>query len=171
MPNKDYVLMMARYNLWQNENLLTAADGLSSSERQQNRGAFFGSIEKTLSHLFWGDRIWMHRFAGTPAPEGGIPASAENIADWQQFRQERKTFDERIIQWAHELDTNWFDGDLSWFSGAIGRQITKPKSMLAIQFFNHQTHHRGQIHAMLTAAGAKPSDTDVPFMPEEYLNL
>jgi uncharacterized damage-inducible protein DinB len=113
----------------------------------------------------------MHRFAGTPAPEGGIPESSENIKDWLKFREERKAFDERILQWAHEVDASWFDGDLSWFSGAIGRQVIKPKSMLAIQFFNHQTHHRGQIHAMLTAAGTKPSDTDVPFMPEEYLNL
>ena len=115
--------------------------------------------------------IWMSRFAGTSAPEGGIPESTDIIKSWEQFRIERKAFDERILQWAHEVAPDWFDGDLCWFSGAIGRDVTKPKKTLVIQLFNHQTHHRGQVHAMLTSAGAKPDDTDVPFMPERFLNM
>ena len=62
MPNKEYTLIMARYNLWQNDNLLSCADGLSSSEREKDRGAFFGSIQKTVSHLFWGDLIKLPNF-------------------------------------------------------------------------------------------------------------
>ena len=171
MPNKEYALTMARYNLWQNESLLVAADGLSHSERKKDRGAFFGSIEKTLSHLFWGDMLWLSRFAGTPAPKSGITDSTNFIKGWELFNADRKAFDQRILQWAHEVTPDWFEGELTWFSGAIDREITKPKKMLVIQFFNHQTHHRGQIHAMLTAAGAKPDDTDVPFMPERFLDM
>lgn len=171
MPNKEYTLTMARYNLWQNESLLTAADNLSASEREKNRGAFFGSIQKTVSHILWGDMLWMSRFAGTPAPEGGIPESTNITKSWEHFCIERKTFDERILKWAHDVAPDWFEGDLSWFSGALGREITKPKKMLVIQLFNHQTHHRGQVHTMLTSAGAKPDDTDVPFMPEHFLNM
>ena len=66
MPNKEYVLAMARYNLWQNESILAAADALSPVERERERGAFFGSIQKTLSHLFWADMVWLSRFTGTP---------------------------------------------------------------------------------------------------------
>lgn len=171
MPNKEYTLTMARYNLWQNENLLSAADGLSEVERDKDRGAFFGSIQKTLSHLFWGDMLWMSRFAGTVAPRGGITETTEMISSWHSYRADRKTFDEQIMRWAHEVTPDWFEGELTWFSGAIGCEITKPKSTLVIQFFNHQTHHRGQVHAMLTSAGARPGDTDVPFMPEQYLDL
>lgn len=171
MPNKEYALTMARYNLWQNESLLVAANGLSRPEREKDRGAFFGSIEKTLSHLFWGDMLWLSRFAGTPAPEAGIADSAATIQNWEAFNTDRKAFDQRILQWAHEVDPNWFEGELTWFSGAVGREVTKPKKMLVIQFFNHQTHHRGQIHAMLTAAGAKPDDTDVPFMPDRFSDM
>ena len=76
-----------------------------------------------------------------------------------------------ILEWAKNVPADWFVGNLSWFSGAVNREVTKPKAVLVIQFFNHQTHHRGQIHAMLTAAGAKPDDTDVPFMPERYQEL
>lgn len=171
MPNREYALAMARYNLWQNENLLAAAEDLSPAERRKDRGAFFGSIEQTFSHLFWGDRIWMSRFAGTPAPEGGIPESTNLISSWSRFCEERKGFDAIILQWAHDVTPDWFKGDLTWFSGAVGREVTRPKKTLVIQLFNHQTHHRGQIHAMLTSAGAKPGDTDVPFMPERFLDM
>lgn len=171
MPNQEYALTMARYNLWQNENLLSAADGLSGSEREKDRGAFFGSIQKTLSHLFWGDMLWMSRFVGTPAPQGGIAETTDLITNWASYRVDRKAFDQRILQWAQEVTPDWFAGEVTWFSVALNREFTKPKSLLAIQFFNHQTHHRGQVHAMLTAAGVRPGDTDVPFMPEEFLDL
>jgi uncharacterized damage-inducible protein DinB len=65
----------------------------------------------------------------------------------------------------------WFDGDLTWFSGAMGKQMSKSKMLLVPHFFNHQTHHRGQIHAMLTAAGVKPGATDLAFMPDQYFEL
>ncbi|WP_209427317.1 DinB family protein [Pararhodobacter sp. SW119] len=171
MPDKDYTLRMARYNLWQNENLLAAADGLPAAERQKDRGAFFGSIQKTLSHVLWGDMLWMSRFAGTPAPAAGGAQSTELARAWDEFMAERKGFDQRILAWAHDVPPDWFDGDLSWYSGMLGRELTGPRKMLVVHFFNHQTHHRGQVHAMLTAAGARPDDTDLLFMPERYLDL
>ncbi|WP_419913729.1 DinB family protein [Hoeflea sp.] len=171
MPNKEYVTTMARYNMWQNQSLLAAADSLSAAEREKDRGAFFDSIHKTLSHIFWGDMIWMHRFAGTPAPDGGITDSTGFIRSWAQYLNDREAFDKTILEWAHDVDPDWFEGDLTWYSGAIGRELTKPKKILIMQLFNHQTHHRGQVHAMLTAAGAKPEDTDIPFMPDRFGNL
>jgi len=171
MPNTEYALTMAKYNLWQNQNLLMAANDLSPNDRAKDRGSFFGSIQKTFSHILWGDQIWMSRFADTPPPKSGITESTDLIQDWQQFCDERKAFDMQILQWAHQVTPDWFDGDLSWFSGAINRNVTKPKKILIIQLFNHQTHHRGQIHAMLTSAGSRPGDTDVPFMPENFLDM
>jgi uncharacterized damage-inducible protein DinB len=171
MPNKDYALTMARYNLWQNESILAAAGALSPAEREKERGAFFGSIQKTLSHIFWADMAWLSRFTGAAAPAGGIPESVNLIKDWDHFLAERTAFDRQILQWAHDAAPDWFEGDLVWYSGALGRTLTKPKKIVVIQMFNHQTHHRGQVHAMLTAAGAKPGATDVPFMPEGYLSL
>ena len=75
MIDRAYVQRMARYNRWQNENLYGVADRLSAEERRRERGAFFGSIHKTLSHLLWGDRIWMSRFTDVPKPQAGIPES------------------------------------------------------------------------------------------------
>ena len=58
-------------------------------------------------------------------------------------------------------------GELHWYSHAMGREMAKPYGLCVMHLFNHQTHHRGQVHAMLTAAGARPDDTDLPFMPED----
>lgn len=169
MPNKDYAIAMARYNMWQNESLTGAASGLDDAARQLDRGAFFGSIERTFAHLLWGDQMWLHRFAGTGLPAAtSIPGSVEMGMGWDAFCDARAAFDARILEWAHDVGADWFDGDLTWFSEGLGRDVTKPKQVLVLQLFNHQTHHRGQIHAMLTAAGAKPGDTDIPFMPDRF---
>ena len=171
MPSQEYALTMARYNLWQNESLTNAANDLSEAERQADRGAFFGTIEKTFSHIFWGDSIWLSRFEGVNFPSGGIDESVSLIRDWDTFRLERASLDHRILEWAHKTPPEWFEGNLSWHSRAIGRNVITPKKTVVVHLFNHQTHHRGQIHAMLTAAGARPEATDVPFMPERFLQM
>ena len=166
MIDLAYVQRMARYNRWQNENLYGVADRLSDAERRRERGAFFGSIHQTLSHLLWGDRIWMSRFAGLPAPPGGIPQSVSLFPDWEVLRRERDATDASIIGWADGLEPRALGGDLTWHSNAVNRDITKPTWVLVTHFFNHQTHHRGQVHCMLTQVGGKPHDTDLQYMPE-----
>jgi uncharacterized damage-inducible protein DinB len=166
MIDPAYVQRMARYNRWQNENLYGVADRLSEDERRRERAAFFGSIQKTLSHLLWGDRIWMSRFTDVPRPPGAIPDSVSLYPEWERLRRDRQAFDAVIVDWADGLDQAWLDGDLTWYSGGAKRELTKPKWLLVTHMFNHQTHHRGQVHCMLTQAGGKPHDTDLPLTPE-----
>lgn len=162
MITPEYIRTMAAYNEWQNESVYAAADGLSDTERRRDRKAFFGSIHNTLSHLLWGDQIWMSRFAGTPAPKSGsIAESVDHVADWADLTRERRSFDGVIREWAERVDRDWLAGSMTWFSAAAGREITAPRRLLVAHMFNHQTHHRGQVHAMLTAAGATPDDTDL----------
>ncbi|OYU48618.1 MAG: damage-inducible protein DinB [Rhizobiales bacterium PAR1] len=161
MISLQFVRTMARYNRWQNRSLYTAADMLSPEERRKDRGAFFASIEGTLNHLLWGDGVWMHRFAGTPKPVGGIADSTKRLPEWDMLKRERVAVDEAIVIWSDGLSEEWLAGDMSWYSGAAGREVSKPNWFLVSHLFNHQTHHRGQVHAMLTAAGAKPDDTDL----------
>jgi uncharacterized damage-inducible protein DinB len=168
MPMIDpaYVRRMARYNRWQNQNLYGVADALPDDERRRERGAFFGSVHKTLSHLLWADRIWMSRFTDATRPEGGIPGSASLYPDWDGLKRERGTFDQTIVAWADKLDDSWLADDLTYYSGGAKRDITRPKWLLVTHMFNHQTHHRGQVHCMLTQAGGRPHDTDLPLTPE-----
>jgi len=163
MITLDHVRTMADYNRWQNGNIYCAADELTDAQRREPRGAFFGSIHGTLNHLLWGDQIWMSRFADTPKPKGGIPQSVALFEGWDDLKRERQAFDSVIIDWAATLAPGWLEGDLTWFSGAAGREVTKPKWLLVTHLFNHQTHHRGQVHCMLTQCGVKPGATDLPF--------
>jgi uncharacterized damage-inducible protein DinB len=164
MITLGYVRAMAEYNRWQNENLYGAAEGLSDGARKEPRGAFFGSIHGTLNHLLWGDQMWLSRFAGTPRPKVlSIPESVGMLDSWHDLKRERTTFDRMILDWAERLDPAWFAGELTYFSGGAGRELTRPKWLLVTHMFNHQTHHRGQVHCMLTQAGVRPGTTDLPF--------
>ncbi len=166
MIDAAYVQRLARYNRWQNENLYGVADRLSDQERRRDRGAFFGSIQGTLSHLLWGDGTWMSRFSDVPKPGVGIPHSAALYENWDELKRERSVMDARILAWADTVDPSWLGSDYSWFSNAAQREISKPVWQVVVHFFNHQTHHRGQVHAMLTQAGGKPADTDLFLLPE-----
>ena len=166
MIDPAYVKRMARYNRWQNQNLFGVADRLSDEERRRERGAFFGSIHNTLSHLMWADQIWMSRLADVPAPKGGIPESVSLYPEWELLRNDRTALDQRIISWADGLHEAALAGDLTWHSAVAKREVSKPKWLLVTHMFNHQTHHRGQVHCMLTQAGGQPHDTDLSFMPE-----
>ena len=166
MIDHAYVQRMARYNRWQNENLYGVADRLTDEERRRERGAFFGSIHGTLSHLVWADRIWMSRFGIGEKPEVGIPESAALYPEWEPLKRTRAELDAIMIGWADGMDDGWLAGDLTYYALGVKRQFTKPKWLLLTHIFNHQTHHRGQVHCMLTQAGGKPHDTDLPLLAE-----
>jgi uncharacterized damage-inducible protein DinB len=162
-----HVRLMARYNAWQNTSVYGAAASLGDAERRRDRGAFFGSIHGTLSHLMWGDGIWMHRFDGLPRPAGGIADSAACYPDWEPMAARRSALDGEIIAWAERLRQEWLDASTTWITSSRNAEMTRSNWVLATHFFNHQAHHRGQVHAMLTAAGVKPGVTDLVFMEME----
>jgi len=167
MITPAYLERMARYNSWQNGSIFGAADTLDDAARRADRGAFFASIHRTLSHLLWGDTAWMDRFEGGDGPGVPIAESGDWVADWGVLKSRRRAMDARIRDWARTATAADIEGDFTWSSGTTGRDMTLPKAVCLIQLFNHQTHHRGQVHAMLTAAGARPDVTDLPFMPED----
>lgn len=160
MVTPEWVRTMARYNGVMNADLYGAAGRLADEERRRDRGAFWGSIEGTLAHLLWGDRMWMHRFAGWEKP--GVPLKdSAALTSFAELREARADADARLQAWADALDPAWLAEDESWFSGAAQREIRRPRGLLVAHLFNHQTHHRGQVHAMLTASGAAPGVTDL----------
>ena len=161
MITPAYVRTMAAYNTEMNRRLYGAAARLSEAERGAQHGAFWGSIHGTLTHILWGDRQWMSRFDDWEKPATPIKQSAQMIEDFSELAAARQQADADIARWAHKVDDTWLDQDLVWFSGAANREIRAPKRLLITHFFNHQTHHRGQAHAMLTAAGQQTGDTDL----------
>ena len=156
MVETRYVVTMAAYNRWQNENLYGAAGTLSDADRKADRGAFFGSIHATLNHLLWADEVWMGRLADRPHPAIPMARSHARYEDWDALRAARVDLDADIVAWASTLEP-------AWLARSPARKAGVPRThgFLVMHVFNHQTHHRGQVHAMLTAAGARPGDTDL----------
>ena len=151
---------MAAYNAEMNRRLFAAAARLPPEERARDRGAFWKSIEGTLTHILWGDTTWMSRFDGWVPLDVPIKESG-GWADFADLTVRRREADARIVAWADRTTEAWLAEDLVWFSGAAQREVRMAKGLLVTHFFNHQTHHRGQAHAMITAAGEKTGDTDL----------
>ena len=166
MISRDWAVTMARYNAWQNANLYGAADTLTDEARREDRGAFFRSIHGTLSHILWADHVWLSRFTGREKPEVPQAASGGYVLIWEELIEERDRTDAELARWAASLTEADLAGDYRWFSGGEGRGMAKPMALIVAHVFNHQTHHRGQAHAMLTAAGAAPGATDLFVLPD-----
>jgi len=166
MISPEYCRMMARYNAWQNRQLAKLLDGVPLDALKADHGAFFGSILGTLNHILWADAMWMSRFEpAIPKPEGGIgdsPGMCPTLGAWSA---ERFAMDGRIADWAGRLSAIRLAGDLHWHSAAAGRDQSKPVALCVVHMFNHQAHHRGQVHAMMTRQGWEAPVTDLFLMP------
>ncbi|MBI3516927.1 MAG: DinB family protein [Proteobacteria bacterium] len=161
MITPSYVRTMAAYNAEMNRRLYDAAARLTDAQRRENHGAFWSSIHGTLVHILWGDAQWMSRFSDWPRPDTPIKQSAGMIDDFAELSARRTKADTDIVAWAAGVDEPWLAEDMVWFSGSLQKEIRKPRGYLVTHFFNHQTHHRGQVHALLTAAGQTTGDTDL----------
>ncbi len=163
MITPDYARHLARYNRWANGLLYDAAAALCDADYRQDRSAFFGSLHNTLNHLVVTDRIWMARFEGAPNPD--VALTDVPYSKFAALRQARDAEDARIIALVDALDAAALDGPLSYRTMA-GEPKSMPLAIALGHFFNHQTHHRGQCHCMLTQAGHRPPQWDLLYFPQ-----
>ena len=168
MINAGYARPMARYNAWQNGQLIPVLNAMDHKDLMADQGGFFGGLLATANHLLWGDQMWMSRFDPTlEPPDGGITESVSLHSAVDPWTADRIRTDEQIGLWAQSLIAADLQGDLTWYSRVMGKEVRTPMAQSVMHFFNHQTHHRGQIHAMLTGMGAMAPVSDLAFMPEE----
>ncbi len=144
--------MLARYNALANRRLYEACARLPDDERKKRRLAFFGSIHGTLNHIMVGDRIWLARFAGEEVPSTNLDAVL--YEDFGKLSEARDKEDSCIEAFAAGIDERFLKGTIRYVNNE-GRTLEDPVELLVAHFFNHQTHHRGQVHDML-------SQTEVP---------
>jgi len=161
MITSQYVRGFSAYNAEMNRRVYDAAARLSDGDRKLDRGAFFGSIHRTLNHLIWADTMWMSRFDGWEPPPRRDGRTDNLFDDFTPMRARRIEMDGAIQAWAAGLADEWLTGDLTWYSGIAQREMTARLAVTVAHMFNHQTHHRGQVHAMLTAAGEDTGATDL----------
>jgi uncharacterized damage-inducible protein DinB len=148
----------ARYNRWANQRLYGACGSLTDSEYFAPRAGFFPSLHKTLNHILVGDRTWLGRIEGVPA---GIQSLDQVLYDdLASLQTAREAEDARIVALTDGMSEARLGGDLSYRSMA-GDPFVTPMTAVLTHFFNHQTHHRGQAHAMLSGTTVSPPSLDL----------
>ena len=167
----DNYRFLARYNRWFNERLYDACEKLDDEERKRDRGAFFGSLHGTLNHLVWGDTKWLGRFAAQGQAFAALPADLLALPvgaryetmlyeDWAGLRSQRARLDAAIEAWVAELPDDFATRTMC-YNNTKGVQRAHPLWQALTHFFNHQTHHRGQVTTLLMQAGVDVGVTDL----------
>ena len=156
---------MAVYNRWMNERLYGLCAQLTDAQRKEDVGAFFKSIHGTLNHLLLADRLWMGRFLSQPFVAKSL--DQELYPDFAALRGERAKTDAQIEAWAQKLSDAILDSDLSYTSMVNPAPRRCPMRLAVAHFFNHQTHHRGQLTTLLSQRGIDPGVTDLLWVPRE----
>jgi uncharacterized damage-inducible protein DinB len=154
---KAHFDQLAVYNRWANRRIYDDAASLPDEVRKQPAGLFFGSVHGTLNHLLVADYIWMRRFTG----DGPVPERLNQILheDFAELRSAREREDEQIVQFVSGL--NDYDREIT-YQNSTGKTFRQALGPALTHFFNHQTHHRGQVHAGLTSAGIRePAPLDL----------
>jgi len=156
---KPHFAMMAGYNAWCNERIYDAAAQLSDADYRADRGAFFRSVHGTLNHLLATDRIWLKRFSG----QGEAPNRLDAILfeEFSELRTARAKEDERIVAYIDSLSEAELAGRVRYRTITNPAEIEQPLAPALIHFFNHQTHHRGQVHCLLTGLGFEAPSLDL----------
>ena len=159
----DWARTLANYSRSMNERLYEHCAGLSDEERKRDVGAFFKSIHGTLNHLLVGDRVWLGRFIAQPF----IPRSLDEeiYADFAELRAERAKTDAAIAGWVASLDGQDLAREFEFQSFVSGKTYRFPFWFVITHFFNHQTHHRGQLTTLLSQRGLDPGVTDLVTFP------
>ena len=167
MISIDYCKRFARYNRWQNQAVYAAAAKLPDGTRKRNMGAFFKSIHGTLNHLLVGDQLWLDRFEGVPTSITSL--DQELYGDFDVLARQREHADNRLDRFVASLDDERLDGPLKFrrLSGDKA-ELTLPVALVMMQFFNHQTHHRGQLTTLLMQCGVDVGMTDLPMLPADF---
>lgn len=162
---------LARYNRWFNERLYDACERLPDEERRRDRSAFFGSVHGSLNHLVWGDRLWLRRFAAQGVASESLSSDVLELPpgavhgtvlyqEWAALRAARAKLDAAIEGWTGEMPPG-FPLRTMRYANTKGVERAHPMWQALTHFFNHQTHHRGQVTTLLSQAGVDVGVTDL----------
>ena len=150
VPALDTFRTMAQYNRWMNGRLHAVCAEIPDAERKRDRGAFFKSIHGTFNHLLLGDRLWLDQ---------------ELYADFDELRAQRARTDEEILDFVDSLDEEALARDFRFTTIVNPDEHVFPFRHVLLQFFNHQTPHRGQVTTLIKQAGYEPGVTDLMWLP------
>ncbi|WP_158882336.1 DinB family protein [Rhodanobacter sp. L36] len=177
MSLKHSFELLAAYTRWMNVKVYDASASLGEAMLHADQGAFFGSIFRTLDHLITADTIWLKRFAEHPSNYRSLdpvrlmahPYSLTESprATFGDLCETRQRMDEVIIEFVGEIAEKDLDQTLT-YTNRSNKSFAYPFDSLLLHFFNHQTHHRGQVTTLLSQNGIDVGITDLAGLLAEY---
>ncbi|MGI9416899.1 MAG: DinB family protein [Geminicoccaceae bacterium] len=162
---RDHLRRMARYNRWANTRLYDACAALDEATYRAEGRMFFGSIHGTLNHLLVGDRLWLARILGDPPL--GLKLGDRPFSDLTLLRQARVEEDRKMIDLTESYAEGDLDTDISYRMVTRPEDVTTPLHLCWLHLFNHQAHHRGQVHDQLVRTSVAPPPLDLIFYLRE----
>jgi uncharacterized damage-inducible protein DinB len=162
MQSLDYFRTLSRYNRWMNEKMYAVCSTIPDETRRADRGAFFKSVHGTLNHILLADRLWLGRFLQQPFAVESL--AQELYHDWDELCRERQQTDDSIERWVNALTQEQIAVPISYTSIVNPETRTYPLWITMTHFFNHQTHHRGQLTTLMEQMGYDSGITDLIWM-------
>lgn len=170
MSVKENMQLMASYNQWMNQAIYKAVGELSYADLVEDKGAFFGSVLGTLNHNLAADIIWLKCFADhfltlssldvVRALERPAALNTQLFDDLLLLQSKRFELDKRIVAMINEVTDEMLSSALT-YKNTQGDERAQMFAFVLQHFFNHQTHHRGQITTLLFQMGIDVGTTDL----------
>ncbi len=154
----DAFRMLARYNRIANERLYATCAQVDPVEYRRERSGSFGSIHGLLNHVLLGDRIWMSRFSG--AGQTTPPLHSILFDEFADLHAARVAQDVEIAEFFESLNGGFMGRQIPYINNQ-GKAYVESVPVAVLHFFNHQTHHRGQVHVMLSQTEVKAPSLDM----------
>ena len=148
----------ARYNAWANVRIYAACAALSPEDRILDRRGFFRSIHGTLNHILLSDLLYRERLEKKPITFTRLDEIL--FDDFVALRAAHAAQDAWYVGYCDALDPAELDGTLSFDTVETGEYFSLPLRRCLTNLFQHQIHHRGQTHHMLSHAGIDPPPLD-----------
>jgi uncharacterized damage-inducible protein DinB len=160
-----HALLLFRYNAWANARLYEAVGRLPEEEIVRPRASFFGSIGKTLNHLIVGDRLWMARLTGVPCVHRRLDEVPYPLFD--DLRAAREEQDRAMAGWMERVDPAFVETEVLTYHTTGGEACVTPVALVVTHMVNHGTHHRGQVHGLLSQTEVPPPPLDLIYYLRE----
>lgn len=161
-----HAVAMARNNIWANHRLLTACKALTPEEFAAPRTSFFPSLRATLNHILWVDLYYIDALHRDPTVLRRYDDPIPDYPDAASLYGPQIASDRRLLAFCERQTEESLAKGLSL---PRPNRTPPPSSVISIleHLFQHQTHHRGQAHAMLAGTRVKPPQLDEFFLAGE----
>lgn len=164
MQQRTYFATLGRYHVWAHGRLLQALQPMSDLDYHADQGLFFRSVHRTLNHLLLVDLLWHGRLTGQPFAVSGL--DQELVKERDRLAEEMQHQAEVLRDLTAGLDETRI-GMINVYTDTEGNRRESPLALQLGHAFNHATHHRGQVTAVITRLGFEAPVLDLPYFVTE----